>query len=73
MEETDPLANVRRGRNGSTRVSQLQWWKFMIQIRASLWPILLAGRLFHEVIFDASALIMMSRPDFRRRNQAELR
>jgi hypothetical protein len=62
-----------RGRNGSTRVSQQEWWKYHFQIREPLHPHMLAGRLFHELSVDAFAAISASRLYWLRQNQKQLR
>ena len=78
-EEDDGLAGpsppeqIRYGRNGSTKVSQQQWWRFMLQIREPLAPMLSAGRLLHEIMVDAYASIMMARLRFHRQHQNEYR
>ena len=63
-EEEDAASGgecVRRGRNGSTRVSQQQWWKYYMQLHRPIPQHLLAGRLFHELTVNVFAAISAAR------------
>ena len=60
---------VRLGRNGCSRVTQQQWWRYALQVRTPLLPTLYAGRLFHELAVDAFASILMARLKWHRENQ----
>jgi len=62
-----------RGRGGSTRVTQQEWWKHHIHFRTPLQPTLRAGRLFHELLVDAFAAIESARLRWVRHNQVSLR
>ncbi|KAF1980631.1 hypothetical protein K402DRAFT_300195, partial [Aulographum hederae CBS 113979] len=66
-------APLRLGRNGSTRVSQQQWFKHHLQVRPQSSHILNAGRLLQELVVDAFVSICRSRLDYFRHNQQEMR
>lgn len=76
-EELDEQARVqpRRGpgRHGSRRVSQKQWFSYYMQVRPTVPPVLLAGRLLHEWMVDAFAAMESNRLQFFRKNQSQLR
>jgi hypothetical protein len=55
------------------KVTQQQWWRFVLQVRRALSPILFAGRLFHEMVVDAFASISSARLTWCRNNQKNLR
>lgn len=62
-----------RGRGGSRRVSQAQFYFFHIQTRVPLAPLLLASRLFHEWLVDSYAAIETNRLQFFRSNNGQFR
>jgi hypothetical protein len=72
-EENENDEEPLRGRNGSTRVSQQQWFRYALQLREPLSALLQAGRLFHEVCVDAFASIQTDRLNFIRNNQDAIR
>ncbi len=65
--------NIRYGRNGSRRVSQAQFYAYVIQSRTGQDWILRAGRLFQQYVVDNYACVEQCRLNFIRYNQRRLR
>jgi hypothetical protein len=61
------------GRNGSMRVTQLDYYAYMLQMRANETWILRAGKLLQQFMVDAWACVEQNRLQFFRNHQATLR
>src|SRR5271170_1006039 len=73
-EDNDVAPQHRRGRGGSTRVSQSQYYAFQFQNRDGIFsPILHGGRLCQEYIVDAWVCTESNRLNWAKTHQAELR
>lgn len=72
-EESISDENLSTTRGGSTRVSQAQYFTFVLQIRQQFPTLHFCGRLFQEFIVDAYAAVEQSRLNFMRTQQSNLR
>jgi hypothetical protein len=73
-EDEYAVAPVQRGKGGSTRVSQAQWYSYYLHERHNQFSLLLrAGELLQEFVVDAWAQTEANRLRFLQHNQKQLR
>lgn len=73
LDDNDDDGGDQRGRGGSTRVSQAEFFAYHFQDRNEFSPLLYGGRLYQEVCVDAWVTVESNRLNFMRANQKQLR